>query len=326
MKSTLVIRQAVRPWLDLVPAGETLLVAVSGGADSLALAAGTFLESRARAIKLRAVVVDHQLQAGSLRVAKNTVERLKAIGYEQISLQLAKVQITDGLEASARRARYEIFEQVLKEFEAKYLFLGHTQSDQAENVLLGLARGSGTRSLSGMAPVNGCYIRPLLEVSRKTTESCCNENGISFWLDPQNSDEKYARSRVRHKILPILEKELGPKIEEGLARTARILREDADALDELAVAYLVGKAVDSLEVASLGSIPKAIRARVLRRAITVAGAPLGSISADHLAPVEALITEWSGQGEIDLPGGVKVTRISGRLSLSNTKENRGSGK
>ena len=164
-----------------------------------------------------------------------------------------------------------------------------------------------------MAEVNGRYVRPLLDIDRSTTEAACAENGLSPWVDPQNSDLHYARVRVRNEVLPVLETNLGPGIVDALARSARILREDADALDHLATQFL--SSGDPLEVEKLVVLPKAIRIRVLRRAIYDAGAPEGTLTADHIAPVEALITDWHGQGEISLPGGVKVARISGRLSL-----------
>ena len=204
------------------------------------------------------------------------------------------------------------FADAIARHQPDYFLLAHTKNDQAESVLLGLARGSGTRSLSGMAEVNGTFIRPLLEIDRALTEECCRENQISPWIDPHNSDLHYARVRVRSQVLPILESNLGPGIVDALARSSQILREDADALDALAAQFLSGGV---LEVEELAKLPKAIRIRVLRLAIYGAGAPAGTLSADHLAPVEALITNWHGQGEISLPGGVKVARISGRLSL-----------
>ena len=183
-------------------------------------------------------------------------------------------------------------------------------------MLLGLARGSGTRSLSGMADVNGRYIRPLLGISRSETEKCCVENGVEYWSDPHNSNHEFTRVKVRENILPLMELEIGPGITDALVRSAKILREDADALDQLATEFLSNHpAIAGFAIADLLALKKAIRSRVLRAGIYAAGAPSGSITADHLAPVEALVTDWHGQGEVSLPGGVKVARISGRLSL-----------
>jgi len=211
---------------------------------------------------------------------------------------------------------YAAFEAAIAKYSPDYFFLAHTKNDQAENVLLGLARGSGTRSLSGMADENGIFIRPILHIDRSTTEEVCRENNVTPWVDPQNSDETYARVRARKNVLPILDNNLGPGIIDALARSARILREDADALDEYAEDFLKMTGSKELDVELLDRLPKAVRSRVLRRVILAAGAPSGSITADHVAAVEALVTAWHGQGEVSLPGGVKVGRISGRLSLS----------
>jgi len=311
MKATLAIRQAVRPWVQSADA--RILIGVSGGADSMALAIATLLECKSAGVDLVAIVIDHQLQDLSGAVAERTRAELLRIGFESVEIMTVVVDLLDGMEASARRARYQAFEAAISKYHPDYFFLAHTKNDQAESVLLGLARGSGTRSLSGMAEVNGLYIRPLLEIDRETTEATCAENGVSPWVDPQNSDLHYARVRVRNDVLPVLERNLGPRISDALARSARILREDADALDLLATEFLtVG---DPFAVEKLAQLPKAIRIRVLRLAIYAAGAPEGSLNAEHLAPVEAFITDWHGQGEISLPGGVKVARISGRLSL-----------
>jgi len=314
MKSTLVLRQAVKPWLEKATA--RILIGVSGGADSLALAIATYQEASHHGVEVIAVVIDHDLQDGSDKIAQNTAESLKKIGIVNIEIVRIHVEMIDGLEASARRARYAAFEAAIAKHSPDYFFLAHTKNDQAENVLLGLARGSGTRSLSGMAEENGIYIRPILHVDRSTTEDVCRENNLTPWTDPQNSDESYARVRVRRNVLPILENNLGPGVVDALARSARIFREDADALDQYADDLVETMGSTNLDAELLARLPKAVRSRVLRRVIFTAGAPNGSITADHLAAVEALVTEWHGQGEVSLPGGVKVGRISGRLSLS----------
>jgi len=314
MKSTLAIRQAVRPWVQ--NAQLRILIGVSGGADSLALAIGTLAECKSADLDLVAIVIDHQLQEGSAKVAEHTSQQLLDLGFTNVEVMKVNVEVIDGMESSARRARYSAFDEAIAKYQPDYFFLAHTKNDQAESVLLGLARGSGTRSLSGIAEVNGIFIRPLLGVDRAMTEEVCVENGITPWIDPHNSDSSYARVRVRREILPLMEREIGPGIVDALARSAGILREDADALDELATEYLAGQDPQDLAVEPLRKIPKALRIRVLRQAIYLAGAPMGSLSADHLLPIEALITNWHGQGEISLPGGVKVLRISGRLSLS----------
>jgi tRNA(Ile)-lysidine synthase len=309
------LRNAVRPFLENLTAGDCALVAVSGGADSLALACALIKEAPGQAITLIAVTVDHQLQTGSGEQAKKVQEQLKAMGYQEVLIEKVSVVEQSGLEADARTARYAALDAVAHAYGATQIFLGHTRDDQAETVLLGLARGSGTRSLSGMAIINGKYVRPFLQLTRVQTVAACKEAGLQPWSDPHNVNSKYSRVRVRNKVMPVMEEEIGPGIAAALARSAAILRDDADALDEMAQAVISRVELSDLDCAALAELPRAIRSRVLRAAIYAAGAPSGSVSADHLAAVEALITSWRGQGESSLPGGVKVARISGRLSL-----------
>jgi tRNA(Ile)-lysidine synthase len=309
------VRNAVRTWLENFEAGDKVLVAVSGGADSLALAYAMSLEAKKVAINVIGITVDHQLQASSSTQAEKVVEQLSKFGLDCVITKV-DIDIKEGLEASARKARYEALNDYAKQEKAVAVFLGHTKDDQAETVLLGLARGSGTRSLSGMAHHNGLYVRPLLEITRLQNEEFCKEYNLDFWSDPHNFDSQFARVRVRTEALPILEKTIGPGISDALARSAHLLRDDADALDHWAKREEIHVNLQDLECSHLETLPRAIRTRILRAAIYAAGAPMGSVSAEHVSAVEALISAWNGQGALNLPGGVKVERISGRLSLS----------
>ena len=313
--ATVAIRSAVRECLSGCSAGDTVLVAVSGGADSLALAAALVPESKSALINLVGVTIDHQLQKSSGEQATKVFAQLSELGISPIEIIKVEVEMVDGLEASARRARYAALDATAEKYSAKLIFLGHTLNDQAESVLLGLARGSGARSLSGMARCTGKYCRPLLEITRSETLAACAENNLIPWIDPHNSDSQFARVRVRTEALPKLEESIGPGITEALARSADLLRDDADALDGWAVQVAAELDLADLEITALAELPKAVRTRLLRMAIYAAGAPMGSITADHVASVEALVTSWHGQGACSLPGGVKVSRISGRLSL-----------
>jgi tRNA(Ile)-lysidine synthase len=306
------IRKAVKPWVS--DSSQIILFGCSGGADSMALALALFLE--ANQSKVIPVVVDHGLQEGSAQITSQTISKLKAIGYTEVESAIAQVKITDGLEASARRARYQIFNQFIDTYRPKYFLLAHTLNDQAESVLLGLARGSGARSLSGMAVENNIYVRPLLKISRQTTVAACREGGIEIWSDPHNDDLRFARVRTRKNVLPNLEENLGPGITEALVRSADLLRDDADALDSFAREYFAQTDPLNLSVNELERLPKAIRTRVLRLAIYKAGAPTGSLSAEHINGAEALISDWHGQKELSLPGDVKLLRNSGRITLS----------
>ena len=254
---------------------------------------------------------------GSSEITAQTISKLKKIGYTQIESAVAQVTLTDGLEASARRARYQVFNQFIDTYRPKYFFLAHTLNDQAENVLLGLARGSGARSLAGMAIENNIYVRPMLKIDRRTTITACQEGGVEIWSDPHNEDLRFTRVRVRKNVLPTLEENLGPGITQALVRSADLLRDDADALDGFANEFFTQIDWMNIKVNDLERLPKAIRSRVLRLAIYKAGSPAGSLSAEHIASAEALVSDWHGQKEVALPGNVKLWRNSGTISLSN---------
>jgi tRNA(Ile)-lysidine synthase len=309
------VRNAVRTLLEKYEAGDKVIVAVSGGADSLALAYALYAEAEKVAITVIGVTVDHQLQAASSVQAEKVVAQLSKFGLSCV-IKKVTVDIKEGLEASARKVRYEALSEVAEKENAVAVFLGHTKDDQAETVLLGLARGSGTRSLSGMAHHNGIYVRPLLEITRTQNEEFCKEVGLDYWNDPHNQDSQFTRVRVRTEALPVLEKSIGPGISDALARSSHLLRDDADALDHWAKREENHLDLLDLDCSHLETLPRAIRTRILRAAIYAAGAPSGSVSAEHVSAVEALISAWNGQGALNLPGGVKVERISGRLSLS----------
>ena len=308
MQALVALRSAVRATLEKFSAGDVILVAVSGGADSLALAEVAKIEGEKLALKIIGVTIDHQLQSGSSAQAEKVCSQISI----PCTIEKVKVEITDGLEASARRARYAALESCARENSAVAVLLGHTKDDQAETVLLGLARGSGARSLAGMSEVNGIYVRPFLEITRQQTVQACEELNLKPWNDPHNEDETFLRVKVRKHVLPTMERELGPGIREALTRSAQLLRDDADALDKLAKEFW--ELHKNLEIEELTELSKAVRTRVLRLALFESG--VTQLSAEQVAQVEALISNWKGQGEVSLPSGVKVSRISGRLTLS----------
>jgi tRNA(Ile)-lysidine synthase len=286
--ATAAVRLAVRRVLS----PGVVAAAVSGGADSLALAAGLAFE-RPGAL---ALVVDHGLQNGSAAVAARAAEQCRSLGLDARVLTVT-VDGTD--EAAARTARYA----VLSAAGADLVLLGHTLDDQAETVLLGLARGSGARALAGMASARDVFRRPLLGLSREATAKACAEAGLVPWDDPHNADPRYARVRVRSRVLPVLEQELGPGVAEALARTADQLREDADALDALTP--------DTGDCAELAALPAALQSRAVKRWAERASGR--AVTAAHVDALRALVEDWRGQGPVDLPGGTRVTRTGGEL-------------
>lgn len=309
------VRRAVRLSLADVNPGELVVVACSGGADSLALAAGLGFVAPRAGLRAGLLTVDHGLQDGSASRAHDLVRLAPTLGLDHAEVLSVTVGKAGGPEAAARDARYAALSSAAERLGAAAVLLGHTLNDQAETVLLRLARGSGSRSLAGMPEISGVYRRPLLALSRERTRQACAALDLKPWEDPHNADPAYARPRVRHEVLPVLEAALGPGVAEALTRTARLCRDDADALDEWADALYTesgGPGVD-LAVAVLEKAPGAVRRRVIQRAAVEAGAPASALAAVHIQEVERLITDWRGQKRVDLPGGVGVLRRCGTL-------------
>lgn len=295
-----------------------MLVACSGGADSLALAAAVAFEAPRAGLSAGAVIVDHDLQEGSLAAAERAADQCRCLGLYPVvvvGVQVGSSASGSGPESRARDARYSAFEDVSERVGAVAVLLGHTRDDQAEQVLLGLARGSGARSLSGMPARRGPYVRPLLKVARATTVAACEAVGLTVWVDPQNSDPAYGRVRAR-ALLPILETELGPGSVAALARSADLLREDADALDDLAVRARSELGPGQIEAAVLLRLPRAIRTRVWRLLAMEAGCSPGALISSHIDSLDTLVTSWRGQGPIDLPGHVQASRSDGRVLVA----------
>ncbi|WP_157157423.1 tRNA lysidine(34) synthetase TilS [Diaminobutyricimonas sp. LJ205] len=326
-----------------------VLVALSGGADSLALAAATAFEAPRAGFRAGAVIVDHGLQEGSADVAARAARQATQLGLDPVQISRVMVGREGGPEAAARTARYDELTVAAVQHGATAVLLGHTLDDQAETVLLGLARGSGATSLQGMAaslavPVPAAsandwrielpdglvnttsrapgagerellFLRPLLGIRRVTTAQFCDDSGLDYWTDPHNSEHAYTRVRVRERVLPLLEDELGPGIAEALVRTAEQLREDAAALDHFAEEVAeelaeVAEAGISLPVGALAANPPALRHRLIR--LAVQSEFHLSLSRAHTLEVARLVTDWHGQGPLDLPG-IRVERADGLI-------------
>ena len=304
------VRRAVRRSVPDEP-GATVLVACSGGADSLALLAASVFELRRVPMRVVGVTVDHGLQEGSAERAAQVVAQMAALGVDET----ASIRVTvdpgpAGVEAGAREARYAALSQLGEHFGADRILLGHTLDDQAETVLLGLTRGSGGRSLRGMRRSfrddgRAVFTRPLLDLTRAETEAACRAEGIEWWDDPHNTDPRFTRSRIRHTVMPTLERELGPGVARALARTADLLREEAEIVDAE-----VDRALDrwsdsaTVDLAGLGTEPPGIRTRVLRHAAIGAGAIPSELTRGHVLALDGLA---SGK-EIQLPGHVTAYR------------------
>ncbi|KRC54022.1 MULTISPECIES: tRNA lysidine(34) synthetase TilS [unclassified Nocardioides] len=329
------VRQGVRRALTRHDAGHAVLVACSGGADSLALLSAAVFEGRKQGLRVIGVTVDHGLQEGSAEHAARVVQQMAVLGVDETAA--ARVQVDPaglGMEAAARRARYDVLEQMRAHFGAVGVLLGHTRDDQAETVLLGLARGSGARSIAGMRRAFDHYERPLLDVARADTVAACLAEGIEFWDDPHNADPGYARVRVRQRVLPVLEDELGPGIAATLARTADQVRADVEALDALADAAYQRISTQrhrfrgleptepmtqapELPLDELDELLPALATRVLRLAALAAGARDAELFHVHVTALHQL-AQGAISGEVQLPGHVTAYRDGAHLCFRPT--------
>ena len=305
------VRLAVRRFLP--DAAARVMVACSGGADSLALLAATVFEARADERFVVGATVDHGLQDGSADHAAAVVTQMAQLGVDETAtIRVAVDPGPGGVEAGAREARYAALTQLALHFGADVVLLGHTLDDQAETVLLGLTRGSGGRSLQGMRrrfELGGVLFgRPLLDLTRMQTEAACRADGIDWWEDPHNSDPRFARSRIRHTVMPVLERELGPGIAAALARTGEQLREDVDALVPIVhAAYERARTTDGLDLGALDGVAPAVRTGAVRMAALDAGAIESELTRAHVLAVLALADAPGGK-QIQLPGHLTAYR------------------
>ena len=284
---------------------ERWAVALSGGPDSLALTAAA-----AGVLPTTALIVDHGLQHRSAAVVE--VARDQAVGLGCVDTRILRVEVggspggfTGGIEAAARTARYAALDTARV---GAPVLLGHTLDDQAETVLLGLGRGSGTRSLAGMRPYDPPWCRPLLAVRRAVTHDVCAELGLAPWSDPHNVDRRFVRARLRNDVLPLLEDVLGGGVAEALARTATALRENTDLIDSLAAQVLSDAARGGdLAIAALAALPGPVRRTVVRSWLLAGGAT--GLTDGHIRAVDRLVTAWRGQGGVAVGSDLREQRL-----------------
>ncbi len=327
-----------------------VLVACSGGRDSMALAAVSHIVCTSMGVRCGAVIVDHGLQEGSEQVANEAADRCRALGLGPVIVRNATVQARgEGLEAAARQARYDELCAAAHESGAIAVLLAHTMDDQAETVLIGLLRSRGVDALAGMPQVftrsGATFARPLLTLTRAETTGICEDLGVEYWDDPTNGDavdgelpnDYPLRSRVRHDLLPAIERFAGFNVTRHFAESARLARMDKEYLDQrsdevmgeavtavdwpassAAVstdtprACAAGDANDSshgiglmISVKRIAREPEAIRLRVIAHALSQAGV---NASAAQIAAIDRLVVDWHGQGGVSLPRGYSANR------------------
>ncbi|KGA17658.1 hypothetical protein GM51_9990 [freshwater metagenome] len=317
------LQNAVQNLLKDLDPGDLVLVGCSGGADSLALVWTTSVVGKRLELTTGAVIVDHQLIPESNDVAQNAKKQCEELGIEKVIIKKVEVnQTNEGLEAAARIARYEAFENVLHETNAKVILLAHTQDDQAETVLMRLTRGSGAKSLSGMSAISGKYLRPFLHLRKKIVHDSLDVIGMKAWQDPANFDNQYLRVKVRQELMPKLIEVLGEGAISSLDKTSQLLRLDNQALDELAQQFVDAQddvKKNGLKVKELENLPEAIRTRVLKICAVASGVHPGPFSFEHIEAIDALVKNWHGQGNVDLPGFIQATRVDGSLRFISSK-------
>lgn len=327
-----------------------VLVACSGGRDSMALAAVSHIVCTSMGVRCGAVIVDHGLQAGSEQVASEAADRCHALGLGPVIMRNATVQARgEGLEAAARQARYDELCAAARESDAIAVLLAHTMDDQAETVLIGLLRSRGVDALAGMPQVftrsGVTFARPLLTLTRDETTGLCEDLGVEYWDDPTNGDavdgelpDDYPlRSRVRHDLLPAIERFAGFNVTRHFAESAQLARMDKEYLDQRSN-EVMGEAVTAVDrpassaavstdtpracaaddtndsghgiglmigVKRIAREPEAIRLRVIAHALSQAGV---NASAAQIAAIDRLVVDWHGQGGVSLPRGYSANR------------------
>jgi tRNA(Ile)-lysidine synthase len=328
-------RKLAAEWrqLKLSDQGETVVVAVSGGADSVALLLGLdeLVHSRKIKIKILMAHLNHKLRGTASDADARWVRSLaKQLGY-RVAVRSADVakratKSKDNLEQTARRARYDFLKQLAKEHGAKVVLTGHTMNDQAETILLNLIRGSGGDGLRGIERIRPIaarsdilLARPLMGwASRQDTEAYCRSRSVEFRDDEMNSDPAFTRVRVRKELLPLLER-FNPRFIETVVRSAEILRTDNEALNaaaqrlvELASAEQVRER-GPLRADVLRIAPAALRRRALRLWLEQHRGDLRRIEHAHLVGLEKLLLSTKGGRVAELPGGATVVHQNGLL-------------
>lgn len=316
---------------------ETIVVAVSGGADSTALLLALHELKNSSKLQIRICVahLDHRLRAASAKDAKWVAALAKELGYESVTGRSKVAEIAsanaDNLEQAARNARYAFLERTAKRKSAKYVLTGHTMDDQAETVLLRLMRGSAGSGLGGMEQIRPLgksksikLVRPLLWARRSETEAYCRLRKTDFLQDEMNEDQKFARVKVRQQLLPLMQS-FNNRIVEALSRTATQLREDAAVLLNDSDALLRKAAVldhvedetetPALDVKVLAGAPAALRRRALRQWISTGRGNTRRLEMVHLLAVEKLLEGTAGGRVVELPGGSRVRRKKNRLEF-----------
>jgi tRNA(Ile)-lysidine synthase len=313
------VRESVRA-TGLVQPGTSVVVMVSGGADSVCLL--DVLRELPGPRALSALHVNHGLRATASEDERFCSELCEQLGVE---IEIERVEVGDGnLEALAREARYRAAARMRERRGADLIATGHTATDQVETVLYRLACSPGRRALLGMSAQSGRLVRPLLGLSRDQTREYCQSAGLAWREDETNLDRSFARNRLRLDVLPAL-REIHPAAEQNVLATLEQLREEAElleaAIDGASELLVTGGPSSALDAARLGELAPALRRLLLRRlAEQVAGRPL-PLSVEQVREIERLGAR-GGSGSLDLGGGIRVLSEYGVLRFQREADER----
>jgi len=308
----------------LMSSGQHVLVAVSGGADSVALLLALRELAPSLAISLTVAHLDHRIRAGAAEADATFVKTLAAQwriafvgGRADVPARSRRRGVS--LEMAARQARYEFLARVARQTGADLAATAHTADDQAETVLLKLTRGAGPQGLGGIqreVTLRGLKIvRPMLDVSRKEITAFLLRNKCSWREDDSNRNVSFLRNRVRHEIMPLLGRRLNPKIAYALRRAAEVMSEENRWLDSLCRPMLgaCAHSAGGLDVQTLKQYPLAARRRILRLWLVACGASAKDIDFESIDRMELLLQRRKGTGSVDIAGGRTVHRCYGQL-------------
>ncbi|MBW2019282.1 MAG: tRNA lysidine(34) synthetase TilS [Deltaproteobacteria bacterium] len=328
------VEAAIRRF-HMLDEGDTVLVGVSGGPDSVALLHSLVILAPRWSLRLVVACLNHQLRGKTADQEAAFVRRLAAglgirceIGSKNVPQYLAEHRLS--LQEGARVVRYAFYDEVADKYSASKIALGHHADDNAESILMHLLRGTGPLGLTGIPPVrHGRIIRPLIGLTKKEILAFLEQGGFEYVRDRSNLDTKYLRNRIRHELLPCLEADYNPNMVCTLNRLALIVRDEEDFWDQEVKRTFQDLVLEqtpdrlSLSARGLSRLHPALLRRLIRQAVLSLKGELKRLGHVHVEAVARLIAGPSPSGRLDLPKGVRVVRDQDKINflLAPHKEN-----